>query len=118
MNSDFILLNKTYQTNDYVSKIIINFPKKEVVLNHHIEEVIYKMVECLFAFNINDSSRIKDKYLKDYLVHLSMLNFYMYQALNKKYISVKQAQSIGKICVDLKKITYTLLKGSSSDDQV
>lgn len=118
MNFDFILLNKTYQTNDYITKIIINFPKKDVLLKSSIEQVLYKMIECLFAFNINDSNRIKEKYLKDYLVNLSMLNFYMHQSLNKKYISFKQAESVGKICLDLKKITYALMKGMTSSDKI
>lgn len=118
MNSDFILLNKTYQTVEFLNKILINFPNKETVLKNSIESNLYQMLENLFAFNINDTNRIKEKYLKEYLIHLSMINFFMHQAMTKKYINYKQAEKIGKICLDLKKITYTLMKGLTNEDKV
>ena len=29
---------------------------------------MYDMVECLYAYNINQTERIKEKYLKDFIV--------------------------------------------------
>lgn len=115
MNSDFILLNKTYQTNEYIQKMIINFPNKDMVLKNYLENNLYKLVENLFAFNINKTNRIREKYLKEYLINLSMINYLMHQSFIKKYISSKQATHVGNILIDLKKITFSILKGLSDD---
>ena len=118
MNSDFILLNKTYQTNDYIYKILINFPKKDMVLRNYLENCLYKLVENLFAFNINDTLRIKEKYLKEYLINLSMINYLIHQAFLKKYISYKQSTKVGSILLDLKKIAFTIMKGYNIHDKI
>ena len=115
MNSDFILLNKTYQTNEYIKKMLVNFPNKDMVLKNYLEFNLYKMVENLFAFNINETARIKEKYLKEYLINLSMINYLMHQSFTKKYISYKQATQIGKIILGLKKMSISILKGLSND---
>lgn len=118
MDSNFILLNKTYQTIDFVNKMIINFPKKESILKNYLEKTLYEMVENLFAFNLNESKRIKEKYLKDYLLKLSMINYLLHQSLKKECITYKQSEKIGKILLDLKKMGFTILKGIDSDDKV
>lgn len=115
MNSDFLLLNKTYQTNEYIFKMIVNFPNKDMVLKNYLETNLYKLVENLFAFNINKTPRIKEKYLKEYLINLSMVNYLMHQSFLKKYISYKQIIQVGNILLDLKKMTFTILKGISND---
>ena len=63
----------------------------------------------------NETARIKEKYLKEYLINLSMINYLMHQSFTKKYISYKQATQIGKIILGLKKMAITILKGLSND---
>ena len=55
MNYNFKVLNNTYKTINYINKILINYPKKEVILKQNIEKNNYELVECIFAYNINDS---------------------------------------------------------------
>ena len=116
MNSDFILLNKTYQTNEFIYKMLINFPKKDIVLRNYLESNLYKLVENLFAFNINDTLRIKEKYLKEYLINLSMINYLMHQAFMKRYISYQKSTKVANILIDLKKIAVSILKGYLKSD--
>lgn len=111
MNSDFILLNKTYQTIDFINKMVENYPKKETVIKSYIEKTLYEMVENLFGYNINETKRIKEKYLKDYIIKLSMINYLMYESQKKGFITIKQSQKTGKILLELKKISQTLLNG-------
>lgn len=35
MNYNFKILNNTYKTINYINKILINYPKKEVVLKEY-----------------------------------------------------------------------------------
>ena len=95
--------------------MLVNFPNKDTVLKNYLETNLYKMVENLFAFNINDTNRIKEKYLKEYLINLSIINYLMHISFKKKYISYKQAEEVSNIITDLKKITTSLLKGVSND---
>lgn len=110
MNSNFILLSKTQKTICYYNKILINYPKNELVLKNNIEKNMYELIECLFAYNINDSNRIKQKYLKDFLIKLAMLDFYTNISYDKKIIGKKQIQSLCNFIIEIRKIAYGLIK--------
>lgn len=111
MNYNFYLLSKTKKTINYVSKILINFPNKEYVLKNNIEKCMYDMIECIFSYQVNDSNRIKLKCLKDFLVKLSMVNYYIDISLEKKFISKKQHESVGKFLAEIRKIAYGVQNG-------
>lgn len=114
MNYNFMLLNKTQKTIQYINKILINFPNKEQILKGNIEKNMYEMIECIFAYQINDTDRIKQKYLKDFLVKLSMLNFYIATSLEKKIISKHQCEVIGNFLIEIRKITYGVIKSENN----
>ena len=116
MNSNFFLLNKCYQTIEYYNKRLINYPKREMLLKQNIEKTYYEMIECLFSFNINNSERIKQKYLKDFLVKVSMLDFYTRISNSKKVISKRQFEVIGNRINELRKMAYGLIKNEKAED--
>lgn len=113
MNSKFILLSKTQRTIEYYNKLLINYPKSELVLKRSIEQNTYELIENLFAYNINDTDRIKQKHLKDFLVKLSMLDFYTRISYKKKIISKRQFEVIGRFLIEARKITFVLVKGET-----
>lgn len=115
MNSKFNLLNKTYFLIEYYNKLLINYPKKLLVLSQSIEKTMYDLIEKLFAFNINDVDRIKQKYLKDYTIKLSMLDFYSRISYSKKIISKRQFEVIGRIIIELRKMSCGLLKNEKDE---
>ena len=106
MNTKFNLLNKTYKLIEYYEKLLINYSKKEVVLKQNVEKCYYELIENLFAFNINDTDRIKQKYLKEYLIKLSMLDFYTNISFIKKLISKRQFEVIGRKIIEIQEPTY------------
>lgn len=108
MNYNFKVLSNSYKTINYVNKLLINFPNKEVVLKHNIEKNNYDIIELIFAYNINDSNRIKDKYLKDLLVKLSMMDFYLRISYDKKLISKHQYEVVVRFLMEIKKMVYGL----------
>ena len=110
MNSNFQLLQKTEKTIQYIQKLLQNYPKKEYILKGNIEKNTYSLIELIFSYQINHTERIRQKYLKDFLIQLSMLNFYMEISFNKKYISTRQYEVIGKFLIEIRKITYGILK--------
>ncbi len=110
MNYNFKVLTSTYKTINYYNKLLINFPKKEVVLKNNIEKTCYGALENIFAFNINDSMRIKDKYLKDLLISLSMLDFYTRVSYDKKIISRHQFEVVSRFLMQIRKMVFGLKK--------
>lgn len=110
MNSNFNLLNKCYSIIHYYNNILVNFNKSNMVLKSNIEKNNYELVECLFAYNINTTNRIKEKYLKDFLVKLSMLEFYTQVGFDTKNVSKNQYKVLGNRFLEVKKMTYGLLK--------
>ena len=73
MKTNFKILDKSYKTINYINKILVDYPKKEVVLKNNIEQTCYELIKNIYSYNINDSIRIKDKNLKDLLISISML---------------------------------------------
>ena len=58
METNFKLLSTTEKMICYINRQLINYPKKEIVLKQAIEKNQYELLECIFAFNINQSYRI------------------------------------------------------------
>ena len=110
MNYNFKILNNTYKTINYINKILVNYPKKEMVLKQNIEKNNYELIECIFAYNVNDSSRIKEKYLKDFIVKLSMIDFYSNISFDKRIISQRQLEILGRNLLEIKKMSYAIMK--------
>lgn len=114
MNTNFNLLNKSFKLIEYYEKLLVNYPKKELILRQNIEKCYYEMIESLFAFNINNSDRIKQKHLKDYVIKVSMLDFYTNASFNKKIISKRQFEVIGRKIIELRKMSYGLMQNENN----
>ena len=110
MNSNFALLNNSKKTINYINKQLINYPKSEVVLKQNIEKTMYEIIELIFSYSINDIERIKIKYLKDLIIKLSMLDFYIATSFGKRIISKKKFESTSLFIIEIRKITYGLVK--------
>lgn len=110
MNSNYSLLNKTKLTIIYINKQIINFPKSERVLKDNIEKNMYEIIELIYFYYLNDVKRIKQKYLKDLVVELSMLDFYINMAFEKRIISKKRLESIVNFIIEIRKIVYGIIR--------
>ncbi len=110
MNSNFALLNNSKKTINYINKQLINYPKSEVVLKQNIEKTMYEIIELIFSYSINNIERIKIKYLKDLIIKLSMLDFYIATSFEKRIISKKKFESTSLFIIEIRKITYGLVK--------
>ena len=111
MNYNYKILSSSYKTINYINKLLVNYPNKEVILKHNIEKNNYKIIELIFSYNINDTNRIKDKYLKALLVSLSMLDFYLRVSYDKKIISKHQFEVVVKFLMEIKRMVYGLKRG-------
>ncbi len=110
MNSNFALLNNSKKTIAYINKQLINYPKCEVVLKQNIEKNMYEIIELIFSYSISDVERIKIKYLKDLIIKLSMLDFYIATSFEKRIISKKKFESTAMYIIEIRKIAYGLVR--------
>lgn len=60
-NKGFILLSKVEQTNLYICKELINYPKFYVILRNQIELTMFQIIESIHSYRINTNKRIKEK---------------------------------------------------------
>lgn len=114
MENKFKLLSYTEKLIAYMNRWLPNFPNKEYVLKNNIEKNQYELIENVFGYNINQSNRIKDKYLKDYLIKLAMFDYYVRECFHKKYLSKHQLECMSSIMIDCRKIAYGLIRSDSS----
>ena len=108
-------MNCSEKTIDYINKQLVNFPKKEVVLKQNIEKTMYLIIENIFSYRIEDTNRIKFKYLKSLLIQISMLDYYMQISYKKKIISHKRYVSVSNFLIEMKKISYGVIKSEKKD---
>ena len=113
MNSNFSLLNNTKKTIAFINKQLINYPKSEVVLKQNIERNMYELIELIFSYSINDVERIKIKFLKDLIIKLSMLDFYIATSFEKRIISKKKFESTSMFIVEIRKIAFGLVRNET-----
>lgn len=112
--NNFKLLSKSELTFDYINKQLINYPKVETILKNNIEKTMYCIIEAIFSYKIENSSRIKLKHLKTIVIQLSMLDYYMRVSYKKKIISVKKFQSIARYLQEIKLIAYGVIRYEKS----
>jgi len=110
METKFKLLSQTEKSLAYLNRLLPNYPKKASNLKKHIEDCQYDLMENLFAYNLQKSNRIKEKYLYNYLVKLSMYDYYIRESYHKKYISKHQLECLSAILIETRKITYGIVR--------
>ena len=110
MNNNFNLLNKMKKTNLYIESLIKNFQKKEFVLKNNLEKSMFKTIELIFTYNVQATFRLKEKYLKDLMVELSMLNYYIELAYEQKYISKHQRDVVGRYLIEIRKMVFGVIQ--------
>lgn len=111
MNENFKILNNSKKTINYINKLLINYPKKEVILKQNIEKNNYEIIELIYYYVVNkDNKRIYGKYLKDLIVKLSMLDYYMLISYENKLISCKKYTIISNFIIEIRKMVYGIIR--------
>lgn len=110
MNTNFNVLNRIKKTNLYVEKLIMNFPKKEYILKNNLEKSMFRTIELVFTCNIQDSLRIKEKYFKELIIELAMINYYIEFAYERKFVSKHQREVVAKYLIEIRKMIYGVIQ--------
>ena len=110
-NNDFLILTKTKKTVEYIFKVIDNYPHKYVVFSNNIQSICLSMIETLHYYVVNyNSIKYRNKYITEYIVKISLLDDIIGFSFNKKLISYKKFRVICNFIIELRKMSYGLLK--------
>ena len=101
------LIIKIKELNKLIHGEILKFPKCERVLRDDLERSLHNLLYFTYYAN----TLPKDKYQKERIeyqyqvgVHIKMVNFYIEEAYEKKYISEKIFKAIGKNLIHIDNI--------------
>lgn len=111
MNDNFKLYKNTKDLSFELINYSKNIPKNMVVLKNNLQKCLYDAVKYihLYVVNINESARVKNKYLKELVVELSMVDYYL-ETLNKLKLLGKEHHKIfcGKL-EDIRRLAYGVI---------
>lgn len=103
-NSKIILRVK--KTIIYTEKVLINFPKKDIVLKNKIIDSFYNILEDTYKIYIDSN---KNLLIKNILIRIRMLDFYLQISLDKELISRKNIKNISLNLRDITSMYYAWL---------
>ena len=88
-----------------------NFPKREVTLKTKLQEELFNLIRELNSYIINkNSNRIRQKNIKDFLVSLSMCDFYLEYVYLNRIISFDKYKFLVDKIITIKKLAYGMIK--------
>ena len=107
-------VNKTEQTINYINKELLNYPKYDVVLRNQIEITMYQMIEYIHSYRITNITKVKSKNLNDFIIKLSMLDYYMRVSYEKKIINSHKLNVIVNFLIEIRRIAYGVIRSEKS----
>ena len=100
MQDKFLIATKVKKTIIYMEKMLENYPHTENVLRNKIIDKAYNLLENTYKANIYKEIN----YMKEILVDIKMLEFYIKKSLDKKIINFKKYEVIGNHFLELNKM--------------
>ena len=83
-------------------------------MKQNIQRTLYELVEYIYSYSINQVIRVKEKYLKDFIVKLAMIDFYTNMSYELKIITKKQVEVLGRNIIEIRKMAYGLVKSNEA----
>ena len=76
------------------------------------------MVECIHSYRISNITKIKSKNLNDFIIKLSMLDYYMRISYEKKIINSHKLMVISNYLIEIRKIAYGVIRSEKEYNKV
>lgn len=110
-NDSFKIMKNTKELVSEVVEFSRNFPKSESVLKKNLQEELFNLIRLLNSYIVNrDSNRIREKHMKDFIVSLSMVDYYFEYLYLNKIISFKKYKTLIEEVITIRKLSYGVLK--------
>lgn len=87
----------------YIKKTVLNFPNNEKVLKDNIIKTLYEILELSYYANeLEDKLNIQ----ANILAKIKMINYYLQESCDKKFISLKKLSVSGEFLLNITKGVY------------
>lgn len=110
MDNKFILLQKSEITFAYFNRLLPNLPKKESNLKRHIEDTQYGIIKLIISYNIQNTNLLKKKCINKVLGEFSFYDYLINEVYHKKYINKHQLECLCNMIIEIRKISYGIIK--------
>ena len=87
MNNKFLLANEIKNFILSLDSILINYPKKDIIIKKRIINTLFELLELVYLANNKTDDKENIKY--ECLSKISMIDFYFEYSYKKNYISLK-----------------------------
>ena len=87
MNNKFLLANEIKNFILSLDSILINYPKKDIIIKKRIINTSFELLELVYLANNKIDNKENIKY--ECLSKISMIDFYFEYSYQKNYISLK-----------------------------
>lgn len=100
MQDKLLIITKIKKSISYIENTLTNFPNTEYVLKNNIISSYYTLLELIYKANIH-----KDIfYMRESIIKIRMIEYYIKTSLDKKIISFKKYENIGKHLLEINKM--------------
>ena len=100
MQDKLLIITRIKKTIEYIEKMVKNYPHSEVILKNKIIDNCYQLLEITYLANIYKNV----DFMKDIIVRIRMIEFYIKKSLDKKVISYKKYEIIGNHLLEINKM--------------
>lgn len=107
MNDKFIVIKKMKRFIISLNDILVNYPRKELVLKTRIINTSYDTLELINLCNLKKN----DSYIEEILSKIFMLDFYLEISYYYKYISESICNKKALELESIRKLIYGWAKG-------
>lgn len=108
MNNKFLLANEIKKFIMSLDNVLINYPKKDIIIKKRIINTSFELLELVYlANNMNDN---KINIQNECLSKISMIDFYFEYSYKKNYISLKNLNSYLFNLTKINKMFYGWIK--------
>ena len=110
MQDKLLIATRVKKTREYIEKVLINYPQSEIILKNKIISSCYDLLELVYRANIFK----KTIYMKEILVKIRMIEYYIKTSLDKKVISYKKYENIGNNLLEINKMINSWIKNEKN----
>lgn len=114
MQDRFLIASKFKKTIEYLEKMVSNYPHNEYILQNKIIDTSYTILELIYKANTYKDTL----YMKELLVKIRMLEYFIKKSLDKKIINFKKYEIIGNHLLELNKMINTWILNETNKQHI
>ena len=114
MQDKFIIALKIKKTIEYVKNAVDNYPHSYVVLKNNIMDSFYTLLRLSYKASIHKDINI----MKDIVVEIKMIEYFVKVSYNYELISYKKFENIGKYLLEINAMVNSWIKNETEKKSI